>query len=92
MKKEEKKQKNSSKCFVPIGSEVLIDQDGLYPFDRTHDNMIISEIHCNGVNLNEALAESQYGDIGIGYCKNSEFRDRDWAINNGCPVYDEVVK
>ena len=87
-----KEAKKFIEVLCPIGSEVLIDQDGRYPFDRTHGNMILSEVHCNGENLNEALAESQYGDIGIGYCKNSEFRDRDWAINNGCPVYDEVEK
>lgn len=87
-----KEAKQFLETVCPIGSEVLIDQDGLYPFDRTHGNMILSEVHCNGVNLNEALAESQYGYIGVGYCKNSEFRDRDWAINNGCSVYDEVVK
>ena len=74
--------------LCPVGSEVLIDQDGVYPFDRSHGNMILSEVHCNGVNLNEALAESQYGDIGIGYCKNSEFGDRDWARDNGCPNYN----
>ncbi|MCH9658237.1 hypothetical protein K0U27_06010 [archaeon] len=78
--------------LCPVGSEVLIDQDGWYPFDRYHGNMILSEVHCNGVNLNEALAESEHGYIGVGYCKNSEFGDRDWAINNGCPAYDEVRK
>ncbi len=78
--------------LCPIGSKVLIDQDGLYPFDRSHSNMILSEVYCNGVNLNEALVESEYGHIGIGYCKNSEFGDSDWARDNGCPNYNEVRK
>ena len=85
-----KEAKQFLETVCPIGSKVLIDQDGSYPFDRYHGNMILSEVHCNGVNLNQALVESEHGHIGIGYCKNSEFRDRDWAIDNGCPKYDEV--
>ena len=85
-----KEAKQFLETVCPIGSKVLIDQDGSYPFDRYHSNMILSEVHCNGVNLNQALVESEHGHIGIGYCKNSEFRDRDWAIDNGCPKYDEV--
>lgn len=82
-----KEAKKFIEVLCPVGSDVLVDQDGLYPHDRSHgltSGNIISEVYCNGVNLNEALVESEYGHIGIGYCKNSEFSDSDWARNNGC--------
>ena len=82
-----KEAKKFIEVLCPVGSDVLVDQDGLYPHDRSHgltSGPIISAVYCNGVNLNEALAESKYGHIGIGYCKNSEFSDSDWARNNGC--------
>ena len=81
--------------ICPIGSDVLVDQDHYQGLDRSlgmTSSIILAEIHCNGMNLNEALVESEHGYIGVGYCKNSEFRDKDWAINNGCPTYEEVRK
>ena len=75
-----------SKEFIesvcPVGSTALVDEDDL----QTNGSYgrIIGVIYCNGVNLNEELAESKFGYVSSEFCKNSEFSEDAWARTNGC--------
>ena len=76
-----------TEVLCPPGSEVLVDQDDLQPLDRSRGltgGIVLGLVYCNGVNLNEELAESKYGYIISGSCEYSEFGNSDWARNNGC--------
>jgi len=75
--------------LCPVGSDVLFDQDDLQPLDRYYGGVGImgtplGVVYCNGLNLNEELAESEYGNISEWFCDNSEFSNREWAKKNGC--------
>ena len=71
--------------FCPIGSEVLVDQDDLRPLEGIGGGSVPSAVvHCNGVNLNEALIKSQHGELRSGLCHASEFANDTWAKKFGC--------
>ena len=84
----------ASKKFIevlcPVGSDVIVDQDDLQPFDK-HGRMI-GVIHCNGNNLNEELVESKYGFLSAHFCNSSEFSTQKWAQDHGCPENDNLLK
>ena len=84
----------ASKKFIevlcPVGSEVIVDQDDLQPFDN-YDRMV-GVIHCNGNNLNEELVESKYGFLSAHFCNSSEFSTQKWAQDHGCPENDNLLK
>ncbi len=71
--------------FCPIGSEVLVDQDDLRPLEGIGGGSVPSAVvHCNGVNLNEALIKSQHEELRSGLCHASEFANDTWAKEFGC--------
>ena len=75
--------------LCPVGSDVLFDQDDLQSLDRYYGRVGVmgtplGVVYCNGLNLNEELAESKYGQISEWFCDNSEFSNREWAKKNGC--------
>ena len=84
----------ASKKFIevlcPVGSEVIVDQDDLQPFDN-YDRMV-GVIHCNGNNLNEELVESKYGFLSAHFCNSSEFSTQKWAQDHGCSENDNLLK
>ena len=84
----------ASKKFIevlcPVGSEVIVDQDDLQPFDN-YDRMV-GVIHCNGNNLNKELVESKYGFLSAHFCNSSEFSTQKWAQDHGCPDNINLLK
>ena len=84
----------ASKKFIevlcPVGSDVIVDQDDLQPFDKY--GRMIGVIHCNGNNLNEELVESKYGFVNTHFCNSSEFMNQKWAQVYGCSVNDKSSK
>ena len=68
--------------ICPLGSPVIVDEDD----EQTQGShgRIIAKIHCNGVNLNEAILENGHGYIITEFCKGSEFGNSVWAQNHGC--------
>lgn len=78
------------KVLCPVGSDVIVDQDDLQPFDKY--GRMIGVIYCNGNNLNEELAESKYGFVNTHFCNSSEFMNQKWAQVNGCSMNDKSSK
>jgi len=70
------------KSICPIGSSAIVDEDD----GQTQGSYgrIIALIHCNGINLNEAILENDHGYIITDFCKDSEFGNSDWAKKYGC--------
>jgi len=71
------KSKEFIENICPVGSTVLVDEDdgqvqGSY-------GRIIGVVYCNGVNLNEELAGSEFGYLTSEFCGSSEFKTHDWA-------------
>ena len=74
--------KSYIESICPVGSIATVDED-----DGQIGNLegrIIGVVYCNGVNLNEALVLSPYGTMWLEFCKQSEFQDDRWAVDNGC--------
>ena len=75
-----------AKAFVenlcPTGSQALVDEDD----EQTQGSYgrIIGIVYCNGINLNEAILESDHGWISKSFCSKSEFTSKDWAKKYGC--------
>jgi len=66
----------------PVGSFVVVDEDDLQTggsFGR-----IIGVVHCNGMNLNEAILDSGLAVLATAFCSQSEFETDAWAQNHGC--------
>ena len=68
--------------LCPVGSRAIVDEDDIQTGGSY--GRIIGVIYCNGVNLNEKLAESEFGIISKGFCDKSEFSGEDWAVKYGC--------
>lgn len=68
--------------LCPIGSKVLVDQDGKQMFDRY--GRMIAVVYCDGALLNAELLFAGHAVIMKGFCKASEFGDEDWAKLFGC--------
>ncbi len=73
---------NFTITLCPVGTEALVDEDdgqreGSY--GRT-----VAVVYCNKNNINEALLDNGFGSIYAGFCRRSEFRNKDWAKRNGC--------
>lgn len=83
-----------SKAFLesicPAGSDALVDQDNLRPFEGL-SGRILGVVYCDGLNLNEELVkfDSEYFD-GM-YCHASEFADESWA-REGCSEWGLIGK
>ena len=69
--------KNFIESICPPGSSVLVDEDDGQP-DGSYDRMV-GMIHCNGVNLNQAILDAGYGTISKNFCSKSEFSNEVWA-------------
>ncbi len=81
---EGQKAKAFLESVCPVGSDALVDQDNLRPFEGLiGSGRILGTVYCNGLNLNEELVkfDSEYFD-GM-YCHTSEFADESWA-REGC--------
>lgn len=68
--------------MCPVGSSVLVDEDDMQTegsFGR-----IIGVVHCNGINLNEAILDNDHGELSTVFCSKSEFSNSDWAKKYGC--------
>jgi len=70
--------------FCPVGSLAIADEDDKQT--QGSYGRIIAVIHCNGINLNEAVLEAGHGSISAGFCDTSEFSDTSWAQKFGCGV------
>ena len=60
----------------------IVDEDDLQTggsFGR-----IIGVVHCNGLNLNEAILDAGLADLAVSFCSSSEFEFTTWAQNHGC--------
>lgn len=68
--------------LCPVGSIVLVDEDDGQT-EGSHDRLI-GVIHCNGINLNEAVIEEGHALLGSGFCSISEFSEENWAQKYGC--------
>lgn len=75
-----------AKSFVenlcPTGSQALVDED-----DKQTEGSygrIIGVVYCNGINLNEAILESDHGLLSTNFCSKSEFARENWAKKFGC--------
>ncbi|MCH9657770.1 hypothetical protein K0U27_03575 [archaeon] len=81
---EGQKAKAFLESICPVGSDALVDQDNLRPFEGLiGSGRILGVVYCDGLNLNEELVgfDSEYFD-GM-YCHTSEFADESWS-RNGC--------
>ncbi len=65
-----------------VGSVALVDEDDGQT--RGSYGRMVAVVYCSGKNLNELLLENNLGAIYISFCKNSEFRDEQWAKHYGC--------
>jgi micrococcal nuclease len=66
----------------PVDSFAIVDEDDMQTggtFGR-----IIGVVHCNGVNLNEAILDAGLADLAVSFCSSSEFEFSTWAQNHGC--------
>jgi len=81
----------ASSC--PVDSFAIVDEDDLQTggsFGR-----IIGVVHCNGLNLNEAILDAGLADLAVSFCSSSEFENSAWAQKHGCvpscdPSYPDV--
>ena len=64
------------------GSQALVDEDDKQT--QGSYGRILGIVYCNGINLNEAILESEYGWISMNFCSKSEFASEDWAKKYGC--------
>jgi micrococcal nuclease len=75
-----------AKAFVenlcPTGSQALVDEDDKQT--QGSYGRIVGIVYCNGINLNEAILESDHGWISTDFCSKSEFANNDWAKKYGC--------
>jgi len=67
--------------ICPIGSKVTVDEDD----GQTEGSYerIVALVHCNGMNLNEAIIEKGFGHLSFVNCDKSEFADEAWS---GCGI------
>ncbi len=77
-----KEAENFTANLCRVGSSALVDEDdgqtkGSY-------GRVVAVVYCNGKNLNELLLENNMGAIYTSFCKNSEFRNEQWAKHYGC--------
>jgi len=70
------------RAICPVGSAVLVDEDDGQT-QRSYGR-IIAVVHCNNINLNQALLEQGFAEISTKFCNVSEFSDESWAQNYGC--------
>jgi hypothetical protein len=73
---------NFTATLCPVGSSVLVDQDGMQLYDR-YDRMI-AVVYCDGALLNAELLFANHAVILKSFCKVSEFGNEDWAKRYGC--------
>ena len=67
----------------PVDALAVVDEDDMQTggsFGR-----IIGVVHCNGMNLNEAILDSGLAVLAVSFCGSSEFGSSTWAQNHGCP-------
>jgi micrococcal nuclease len=79
-----KEAKKFLESICPVGSDALVDQDDLHPFEYlAGTGRIMVVVYCNGLNLNEELVEHDFEYFDGTYCYTSEFADDPWA-REGC--------
>ena len=78
--------------ICPIGSNALVDQDHLRPFEGlSGSGSILGVVYCDGLNLNEELVEFDFEYFDGMYCHTSEFADESWA-REGCSGWKMIRK
>lgn len=80
--------RNFIETLCPVGSTVTVDEDdgqviGSY-------GRMVALIHCNDVNLNSELLDSNLGYLEDRFCDSSEFAEQRWAQKHGCSEYTVV--
>ena len=68
--------------ICPPGSTVLVDEDDLQT--QGSYGRMIAVVYCNGMNLNKAVLDQNYGKIDTYFCTKSEFEHEGWAQQYGC--------
>jgi len=63
--------------ICPIGSMVTVDEDDGQT-EGSYDG-IVALVHCNGMNLNEAIIEKGFGHLAFVNCDKSEFANEAWS-------------
>ena len=66
----------------PVGSFAIVDEDDMQR-EGTYDRML-GVVHCNGINLNDAILDEGLADLYAKFCSSSEFEKSRWARNHGC--------
>jgi len=66
----------------PVGSFAIVDEDDLQT-EGTYGR-ILGVVHCNGVNLNDAILDAGLADLYARFCSSTEFESSKWAQNHGC--------
>jgi len=60
-----------------VGSQVIINQDELQPYDKYE--RIVALVICENKKLNAELVHNNLGSILKGFCSTSEFSNEEWA-------------
>ena len=71
--------KFTSKQCLNKNAEVDPDNNQGLTYGRT-----VGVVYCEGVNINEAILDSNFADIYENFCDISEFADTNWAQEHGC--------
>ena len=64
-----------------LGSNVLIDPDGMSP---TSNSDILAVVYCSSSNLNSGLLDNGYAELETEQCATSEFANEPWVKDHGC--------
>jgi micrococcal nuclease len=63
-----------------VGSQALISQDQLQPYDRY--GRIVALVFCQNKNLNAEILQNNLGSVMKGFCSTSEFAKENWAVKD----------
>ena len=74
--------KEFSESVCMIGEEAVVDEDDMQ-ISRSH-RRVLGVVYCGSINLNEKLLRNGHAYILVDFCRQSEFSDEKWAIDNGC--------
>ena len=77
-----KEAKQFTAGLCPVGSQAVADEDDGQP--EGSYNRVIAKVTCGDKVLNEELLNANLAEVLIKFCGVSEFRDENWAKENGC--------
>ena len=76
-----------TKKLCAVGSTITVDQDDKQPYDKY--GRLLGLVYCDDKKLNSELLYNGHANILIKYCHTSEFSDKIWAQQFGCPTINE---